>query len=518
MVLTSNRLENSNIGYVCGNGDVGWGNECGIRRTFDIPALEGVRELIVLSLGGLVGVGRLLVVVYFLSTENVVLALPGNSVLAGNWLKYSNVGYIFSNWGRIRINQFVTAVLYLPTNKFVVELRSRLLLRGEGLFRRLVVGNLLITEFFALALPSYRVLIRIPLCVQMQVGHQKMIRANFILGIVNIPATEAESGRDGEHVIKNGMCLTAHCSNFAGIVGHAGDSTIVRMISNLNRNTGYIAVNMIAVYLLLNGVPYNSNIIHIKVFAQNRGIGRAVIVGTVAPVARSKETEVFRKIQIFAFNANVINLGITVRGIVDAVMLISNLLALRGQMAFVAGEIGASGNAAVRSLIRQVACWALAFAARRLITVWQKYEVLGFRLPIPCEVDLGLLQANCIRRRIAYYIIILRIVFRSFGNGGIGVIARLRAVRTAVCAVVGRSRCGILILGRLCLGLRRSGISGSFGGVCFNGSGLCYGKTFVHEWQSCDVLIVGQRPARAHGQHHDSRKSSCEQTFARILF
>ena len=31
-------------------------------------------------------------------------------------------------------------------------------------------------------------------------------------------------------------------------------------------------------------------------------------------------------------------------------------------------------------------------------------------------------------------------------------------------------------------------------------------------------VIVGQRPARAHGQHHDSRKSSCEQAFARILF
>ena len=121
--------------------------------------------------------------------------------------------------------------------------------------------------------------------------------------------------------------------------------------------------------------------------------------------------------------------------------------------------------------------------------------------------------------RVAYYIIILRIVFRIFRSVGRSVVlASLRAVRTAVCAAFRRSRCGILILGRLCLGLRRSGISGSFGGVCFNGSGIYYGKTFVHEWQRCDVLIVGQRPARAHGQHHDSRKSSCEQAFARILF
>ena len=198
------------------------------------------------------------------------------------------------------------------------------------------------------------------------------------------------------------------------------------MISNLNRNTGYIAVNMIAVYLPLNGVPYNSNIIHIKVFAQNReriSRSRAAHCRNCRLLTSwpgVKKPRFVRKIQIFAFNANVINLGITVRGIVDAVMLISNLLALResdGLCSLFQREIGASGNAAVRSLIRQVACWALAFAARRLITVWQKYEVLGFRLPIPCEVDVGSpARLIALRRRIAYYIIILRIVFRSFGT------------------------------------------------------------------------------------------------------
>ena len=293
------------------------------------------------------------------------------------------------------------------------------------------------------------------------------------------------------------------------------------MVGDSNVYILNVAVDMIAVGLFFNGIPNNLSNLRIEVFTeQSRDVSDIgiLLVGCTVPVVLIEETEVFWKIQIFAFNANVINLGITVRGIVDAVMLVSNLLARRGQMAFVAGEIGASGNAAVRSLIRQVACWALAFAARRLITVWQKYEVLGFRLPMPCEVDWGLLQANFIFRRVAYCITILRIVFRNVGNGGISAIASLRAVRIAVCAVVGRSRCGILILGRLCLGLRRSGISGSFGGVYFNGSGIYYGKTFVHEWQRCDVLITSQRPARAHGQHHDSRKSSCEQTFARILF
>ena len=117
-------------------------------------------------------------------------------------------------------------------------------------------------------------------------------------------------------------------------------------------------------------------------------------------------------------------------------------------------------------------------------------------------------------------IIVLRIVFRNVGRSV--VLASLRAVRTAVCAAVRRSRCGILTLGRLCLGLRRSGNSGSFSGVCC-GSGINHRHCdFFVRRKSCDALIVGQivgqRPARAHGQHHDSRKSSCEQTFARILF
>ena len=362
-----------------------------------------------------------------------------------------------------------------------------------------------------------------PLCVQIQAGHQRSRLIFFGAVLIGVPAVEVESGRDGERVITNGICLTARCRNFLESLFHTGDSIlcIVGMISNLNRNTGYIAVNMIAVYLPLNGVPYNSNIIYIKVFAQYRerisGLGLLVVGFAIfRPVGLGEETEVSRRLQIFAFNA--INLGITILGIEDAVIPISHLLAFRSQIAFVAFFSVSTGNAAVRSLIRQVACSALAFAARRLITVWQKYEVLGFRIPIPCEVDVQRCHADFTFRRIAYYIIILRIVFRIFRSVGRSVvIARLRAVRTAVCFVARRSRCGILILG-LCLGLRRSGISGSFGGVCC-GSGINhrYCDFFVRR-KKCDVLIVGQRPTRAHGQHHDSRKSSCEQTFARILF
>ena len=172
---------------------------------------------------------------------------------------------------------------------------------------------------------------------------------------------------------------------------------------------------------------------------------------------------------------------------------------------------------------RQVVYLTLVSVVLRLITLRQKYEVLGCLIPIiPWEAELKRLRADFIFRRIAYCIIVLRNVFRTFGNGGISAIARLRAVRTAVCAAVRRSRCGVLTLGRLCLGFRRSGNSGSFSGVCC-GSGINHRHCdFFVRRKSCDALIVGQivgqRPARAHGQHHDSRKSSCEQTFARILF
>ena len=173
-----------------------------------------------------------------------------------------------------------------------------------------------------------------PLCVQIQAGHQRSRLIFFGAVLIGVPAVEVESGRDGERVITNGICLTARCRNFLESLFHTGDSIlcIVGMISNLNRNTGYIAVNMIAVCQPLNGVPYNCNIIYIKVFAQYRerirGLGLLVVFFAIfRPVVRSEETEVFRRIQIFAFNA--INLGITVRGIEDAVIVISNLLAFR---------------------------------------------------------------------------------------------------------------------------------------------------------------------------------------------
>ena len=178
---------------------------------------------------------------------------------------------------------------------------------------------------------------RNPLCVQIQGGHQTMIRANFILGTVNIPAVEAESGRDGEHVITNGMCITAHCRNFAGLVGHAGDSAIVRVISYSNRNALDVAVNVVALFiaLILDGVPHDLDVVYVEVLAQNRGIGRAVIVGTVGPVVLIEETEFCRRNQIVV--AKAVNVVDTVGRVVVGAIGISHPLAFRLQRAFVTG-------------------------------------------------------------------------------------------------------------------------------------------------------------------------------------
>ena len=192
--------------------------------------------------------------------------------------------------------------------------------------------------------------------------------------------------------------------------------------------------------------------------------------------------------------------------------------AVRGcSVALIRHDIGDSKTVGIRDAFEVRGDFQRAGAVRNCAAVGN--PVFSFNLLNVVQaisVDVQRCRANFIFRRIAYYIIVLRIVFRNVGRSV--VIARLRAVRTAVCAAFRRSRCGILILGRLCPGLRRSGNSGSFGGVCC-GRGINHRHCdFFVRRKKCDVLIVGQRPARAHGQHHDSRKSSCEQTFARILF
>ena len=389
---------------------------------------------------------------------------------------------------------------------------------------------------------GYLVLNRLPLCIQIQAGHQRILRVWLVALPIGAPTDEFVVCTRRQI----GLLILERLIFIAGLGAVVKDfiCTEIRMVGNVDYNVLDVAINMDILYpvrktkfiphrfaLVLNGIPYDLDVFSVEVRAQNSGGITVTSIGAVfPPVVLIEETEIVRYIQIaevikatFGVSDRVtICLGQCLRTCCGQRTGVTSIRILTQYATVAADDILLAIIAA-----RQVVFLTLVMVVIRLTTVRQEYEVLGCLLLmlIPCEVDVQRCRANFIFRRIAYYIIILRIVFRIFRNVGRSVvIARLRAVRIAVCAVVGRSRCGILILGRLCLGLRRSGNSGSFGGVCFNESGICHGTAFVHERLSCwDVLIadqiVGQRPtARAHGQHHDSRKSSCEQTFARILF
>ena len=265
--------------------------------------------------------------------------------------------------------------------------------------------------------------------------------------------------------------------------------------------------------LVLNGIPYNGNTIRIE--REIRGIeqiisGSRICIGVLVvdsgisiPVARSEETEVLRNAQVFFVN--------TVLGIGNRLCAGNSLHAFRSYIAAITSiriqtryaTVTARDTGSLVIAARQVICLTLVSVVLRRTALRQKYEVLGCLLLIPCAVALDLLHANCIRRRIAYCIIILRNIFI-----GTAIIASLLDVRTA-----GWCLCRILSL-RLSLGPS----IGSFLNGVFCGSTVNNRHLVFRCRKGGDAFIVGQRPGRAHGQRHDSRKCSCEQTFTHILF
>ena len=269
----------------------------------------------------------------------------------------------------------------------------------------------------------------------------------------------------------------------------------------------------IAPTLVLNGIPYNGNTIRMK--REIRGIkqrlsGGLISIGVLSigaiiiPVARSEETEIFRFFQICFVNAM---LYVSDRFITCLCQCRHTfcghktfVTSTRIQTLYATVTARDTGSRVIAA--RQVICLTLVIVVLRRTTLRQKYEVLGCLRPIPCAVALNLLHANCIRRRIAYCIIILRIIFI-----GIAIIASLLDVRTA-----GRCLCRILSL-RLSLGPSIGSLNGVFCGSTVNNRHLVFRCR-----KGGDAFIVGQRPGRAHGQRHDSRKCSCEQTFTHILF
>ena len=220
---------------------------------------------------------------------------------------------------------------------------------------------------------------RNPLCVQVQVGLQNLGRIDCLfcaLGVVwiGVPAAEGVAVRNGKHILENCIFLAGGSVFNGGRFNRAGDSAIVRVISYSNRNTGYIAVNMIAVFLILNGVPHDLDVVYVEVLAQNRGIGRAVIVGTVGPVVLIEETEFCRRNQIVG--AKAVNVVDTVGRVIVGVRACGRNACL-GERAGVTGTGALAIYAAVTIIVRQVICLALACAALRLTTVRQKYEILS---------------------------------------------------------------------------------------------------------------------------------------------
>ena len=368
-----------------------------------------------------------------------------------------------------------------------------------------------------------RILLRNPLCIQMQFGHQNSSCIRKFVGACcfGIPTTKGVTLRSLERItVTNSIGVATHPVFYDRILVLSKNPIIgiVGIISDINRNALEIAINMDILYpvptipfaLVLNGIPYDFNTIwsERKIVGVEQRISCSLIgiglrcIRTIVPVFRSEETEVLRNAQVFFVN--------TVLDIGNRLCAGNSLHAFRSYIAAITSiriqtlyaTVAALDTGSLVIAARQVVFLALVTVILRRITLRQKHEVLSFLLMIPCEIALELLHVNCIRRRIAYCIIILRIIFI-----GTAIIASLLDVRTA-----GWCLCRILSL-RLSLGPSIGSLNGVFCGSTVNNRHLVFRCR-----KGGDAFIVGQRPGRAHGQRHDSRKCSCEQTFTHILF
>ena len=231
-----------------------------------------------------------------------------------------------------------------------------------------------------------------------------MLRLDFILGRISIPATKGVSRRNGKHVILHSILIAAQRINYVRALSRVRNRTIVRMVSYLNRSTRYVAINMIAVRaVILYSVPNNLNLLRVKTSEQLgnvvcRGIGLVCGISRAVPVFLGEETKVFRLDQIAVINAVDIKRAAFIR----------NLLTFCGQIAFVTGSTVRIQYAAIRRIIRQIISLALACTARRSAKRRHKDEVhcrifFGFRVNRVNLIFLPLCVQSqvCIRHRAA---------------------------------------------------------------------------------------------------------------------
>ena len=231
-----------------------------------------------------------------------------------------------------------------------------------------------------------------------------MLRLDFILGRISIPATKGVSRRNGKHVILHSILIAAQRINYVRALSRVRNRTIVRMVSYLNRSTRYVAINMIAVRaVILYSVPNNLNLLRVKTSEQLgnvvcRGIGLVCGISRAVPVFLGEETKVFRLDQIAVINAVDIKHAAFIR----------NLLTFCGQIACVTGSTVRIQYAAIRRIIRQIISLALACTARRSAKRRHKDEVhsllvFGFRVNRVNLIFLPLCVPSqvCIRHRAA---------------------------------------------------------------------------------------------------------------------
>ena len=156
-----------------------------------------------------------------------------------------------------------------------------------------------------------------------------------------------------------------------GRFSRARNSAVVRVIGYLDRNTGNVAVNVVAIglALILDGVPYDFDVVYVEFVAQYRervrGIGTLLVVAFAIfrPVVLGKETEFCRRNQIV--NAIAIGVEYAVFFVVRVVSAVCCLFAGFGNKTRVTGIVALVLYTAVRPAARQVEFFALIIVVLR---------------------------------------------------------------------------------------------------------------------------------------------------------
>ena len=170
-----------------------------------------------------------------------------------------------------------------------------------------VLGGL---GFYAVNLVDDVVLSRLPLCIQVQAGHQRILRVWLVALPIGAPTDEFVVCT----IRQIGLLIPERLIVGAGLgaVVKGFIFTEIRMVGNVDCNVLDVAINMDITYpvpnipfaLILNGIPYDLDVFSVEVLAQNSGgITGTIVVAVFIPLVRIEETEICRFSQILSRNA-----------------------------------------------------------------------------------------------------------------------------------------------------------------------------------------------------------------------